>query len=134
MKPSMTAMIVDDDSDILATVGKGLEEAGFSVHAFSDPIRAIQHVEDGCSECKVLVSDVRMPHMTGFQLIRRVKDLKPDMKVVLMTAFEVNMKEFESVFTSTTVDNVIRKPFPPSKLAEILKSIYQSESPRVDPQ
>ena len=72
--------------------------------------------------------------MTGFQLIRRVKDLKPDMKVVLMTAFEVNMKEFESVFTSTTVDNVIRKPFPPSKLAEILKSIYQSESPRVDPQ
>ena len=126
MKPH-TAMVVDDDKDILTVVAKGLEQAGFAVHAYSDPIMAVQHVENGCNDCKVLVSDIRMPQMTGFQLIRRIKELRPEMKVIIMTAFELNMKEFGKVFSSTPADGVIKKPFTPSKLAETIKEIYNKE-------
>lgn len=91
-------MVVDDDRDIVMVTSKGLEHAGYQVHGFSDPVRALQHVESGCDKCTVIVSDIKMPEMTGFQLVRRVKDLRPDIKVVLMTAFDVNKAEFEAVF------------------------------------
>jgi DNA-binding NtrC family response regulator len=118
-------MVVDDDKDILTVTSTALELFGFEVHGFSDPIVALQHVENGCEDCEVLVSDIKMPNMTGFQLVRRTKELRPDMKVIMMTAFEVNKPEFESVFPSTPVDNVMRKPFLPSQLAEVIKEIYR---------
>ncbi len=121
-------MVVDDDHDILTVASKGLEIAGYQVHSFSDPLRALQHVETGCEDCEVIVSDIRMPEMTGFQLVRRVKDLRPDIKIVMMTAFEVNKTEFDAVFPSTPVDKVMRKPFIISQLAEAIREIHRSDS------
>jgi DNA-binding NtrC family response regulator len=106
-----TILIVDDDIDILTVTGRSLEHAGFKVHAFVDPLTALHHVQNDCKYCQVLVSDVRMPGLTGFPLVRKVKDLRPEMKVIMMTMFEVNKREFEAVFPSTLIDAVIRKPF-----------------------
>ena len=81
---------VDDDTDALTVTGKSLQYASFKVHVFTDPIMALQHVQKGCKYCQILISDIRMPALTGFQLVRRVKDLRPDMIVIMMTMFEVN--------------------------------------------
>jgi CheY-like chemotaxis protein len=116
-------MVVDDEKDVLIIIAKRLEQEGYEVHSFSDPIKAIQHIEsDGCMECDVLISDVRMPQINGFQLVRRIRELRPDMKIIMMTAFEVNKNEFEAVFPSTPVDHMLRKPFAPSKLVAILNA------------
>ena len=116
-----TILIVDDDIDTLTVTGRSLEHAGFTVHAFADPLIALHHVEKDCKYCQVLVSDVRMPALTGFQLVRKIKDLRPEMKVIMMTIFEVNKPEFEAVFPSTPIDAVIRKPFTPSQLVEKIR-------------
>jgi DNA-binding NtrC family response regulator len=116
-----TILIVDDDIDTLTVTGRSLEHAGFKVHAFADPLTALRHIQKDCKYCQVLVSDVRMPALTGFQLVRKVKDLQPEMKVIMMTMFEVNKPEFEAVFPSTPIDGVIRKPFTPSQLVEKIK-------------
>ncbi len=116
-----TILIVDDDMDTLTVTGRSLEHAGFKVHAFADPLMALQHIHDDCKYCRVLVSDIRMPALTGFQLVRRVKDLRPEMIVIMMTMFEVNEREFEAVFPSTRIDGVIRKPFSPSHLVEKMR-------------
>ena len=116
-----TILIVDDDIDILTVTGRSLEHAGFKVHAFEDPLTALHHVRNDCKYCQVLVSDIRMPGLTGFQLVRKVKDLRPEMKVIMMTMFEVNKPEFEAVFPSTPIDAVIRKPFTPSQLVEKIR-------------
>ena len=116
-----TTLIVDDDIDILTVTERSLEHAGFKVHAFSDPLTALHHVQNDCKYCQVLVSDVRMPGLTGFQLVRKVKDLRPEIKVMMMTMFEVNKSEFEAVFPSTPIDGVIRKPFTPSQLVEKIR-------------
>ena len=130
-----TILIVDDDIDILTVTGRSLEHAGFKVHAFVDPLTALHHVQNDCKYCQVLVSDVRMPALTGFQLVRKVKDLRPEMKVIMMTMFEVNKPEFEAVFPSTPIDAVIRKPFTPSQLVEkirgLLGAIAQGTTRRV---
>ena len=116
-----TILVVDDDIDTLTVTGRSLEHAGFKVHAFADPLTALHHVQNDCKYCQVLVSDVRMPALTGFQLVRKVKDLRPEMKVIMMTMFEVNKPEFEAVFPSTPIDAVIRKPFTPSQLVEKIR-------------
>jgi DNA-binding NtrC family response regulator len=118
-------MLVDDDQDILLVASKGLQNEGYNVHEFSDPIAALQHVEDGCKECNVLVTDLRMPHMNGFELIRRIRKIRPHMRLIMMTAFELNMSEFEAVFPSTQIDNVLKKPFRIAELAETIKKIYR---------
>jgi YesN/AraC family two-component response regulator len=84
---------------------------------------ALQHIEQGCNECQVLISDVRMPKMNGFQLVKRIRQLRPEMKLVMMTAFEINKSEFESVFPSTHIDNVLRKPFTNSKLVAVVGKV-----------
>jgi DNA-binding NtrC family response regulator len=75
-----------------------LEYVGFKVHAFVDPLAALHHVENDCKSCQVLVSDIRMPALTGFQLVRKVKDLLPEMKVIMMTMFEVNKRQLKLFF------------------------------------
>jgi|ERR671918_2315244 DNA-binding NtrC family response regulator len=121
-----TIMIVDDDIDTLTVTGRSLEHAGFKVHAFADPLTALHHVQNDCKYCQVLVSDVRMPALTGFQLVRKVKDLRPEMKVIMMTMFEVNKPEFEAVFPSTPIDAVIRRPFTPSQLVEKIRGFLDT--------
>lgn len=131
-----TILIVDDDIDTLTVTGRSLEHAGFKVHAFADPLTALHHIQKDCKYCQVFVSDVRMPALTGFQLVRKVKDLRPEMKVMLMTMFEVNKPEFEAVFPSTPIDDVIRKPFTPSQLLEkirgLLGTLTQKTTRRMD--
>lgn len=119
-----TIMICDDNKDILTTVNKGLENSGFKVHAFSDPLLALEHVQNGCGDCEMLVTDVRMPNMNGFQLVRRIREIRPDIKVVMMTAFEAKKPEIDMVFPSMHLDGNLSKPFALSKLAEMIKEIY----------
>jgi len=118
-----TILIVDDDMDTLTVTGRSLERVGFTVHAFADPLTALHHVQKDCKYCEVLLSDVRMPALTGFQLVRKIKDLRPEMKVMLMTMFEVNKPEFEAVFPSTPIDDVIRKPFTSSQLLDKIRGL-----------
>ena len=120
-------MVVDDDMDILQVIKTGLERSGFEVHGFGDPVLALQHLENRCKDCEVLVTDVRMPNMNGFQLVRRAREIRPDLKTIMMTAFEMNKPEFETVFPSMQVVDVIRKPFLPSKLVEIIRKIRPLE-------
>jgi two-component system response regulator YesN len=59
----------------------------------------------------IVLSDVRMPSLSGMQLAREVKDANPDVKVILMTAFEIKDNEFSKVILSTQIDGFVQKPF-----------------------
>jgi len=115
-------MVVDDETDILTIVGKGLENNGFSIVGFADPMKALQHFENGGDTFDIVVSDVRMPKLTGFQLTRRIKELHPEIKVILMSAFEINKSEFDKVLPSTKVDGFLTKPFSILQLLVVIKA------------
>jgi DNA-binding NtrC family response regulator len=117
-------MLVDDEKDTFVALKLALELAGFEVHGFTDPIDALMHIKLGCRDCKLLLTDVRMPRMSGYELGSRVKSIRPDMKVVIMTAFDVDLPALYKALPTFPADNVIRKPLLPSKLAEIIKPLY----------
>ena len=109
-KPLAKLLIVDDDSDIVQVLKLGLLQNGFSVEAFTNPQEALQSFKSDAESYCLVLSDIRMPGLSGIQLSKKIKEVNPNVKVVLMTAFEIRDKEFSKVFPSTQVDGFVQKP------------------------
>ena len=118
-----TIMVVDDEPDLLNLTKKFLESEGYEVHAFGDPEAAIQHVKQGCTSCTIVVSDIRMPGISGFELVRQLKELLPETRVVLMSSFVIHKPEFEKVMPSLDVDEFVMKPFTKAELVDAIKNV-----------
>ena len=109
-KPLARLLIVDDDPDIVQVLKLGLLKNGFSVEAFTNAQEALQSFISNAESYCLVLSDIRMPALSGIQLSRKVKEINPNVKVVLMTAFEIRDNEFAKVFPSTHVDGFVQKP------------------------
>jgi DNA-binding response OmpR family regulator len=127
-KPLARLLIVDNEYDIVQVLKLGLQQNGFLVNEFTNPEEALQSFKSNAESYCLLLSDVRMPGLSGIQLARKVKETNPDVKVVLMTAFEIRDNEFSKVFPSTQVDGFIHKPVRIRELTDkILSVIGQSK-------
>jgi DNA-binding NtrC family response regulator len=109
-KPLANLLIVDDDSDIAHVLKEGLQKNQFLVSAFTNPEAALKNFQSNSEDYCLVLSDIRMPGMSGIRLARRVKEINPNVKVVLMTSFEIRDNEFSKVFPSTQVDGFVQKP------------------------
>jgi len=114
---------VDDDSDVVKVLKMGLIKNGFLADAFTTPEEALQTFISNRGNYCLVLSDVRMPGMSGIQLARRVNEVNPNVKVVLMTAFEIKYNEFSKVFPSTQVDGFVQKPIGIRELTDKILSI-----------
>ncbi|HEY1211612.1 MAG TPA: response regulator [Nitrososphaera sp.] len=114
-------MLVDDEADVLNAVEKMLGRIGYVVHSFASPLVAIKHIKNGCPDCMLLISDIRMPSMSGFQFVQYIKELRPDLRVLFISAFEIHKQEWTKVLPSTPVEGFILKPVRISQLEQILQ-------------
>jgi YesN/AraC family two-component response regulator len=73
---------------------------------------------------------MRMPGLSGMQLARKVKQVNPNVKTVLMTAFEVRDNEFATVFPSTQVDGFVQKPVGIKELTDKILSLIDETKRR----
>lgn len=124
-------LLVDDDADILAVFKKGLERNGFEVDAFDSPVKAIENFKP--YHYSIVVTDVRMPEMTGFELYKRIRRQDDKVKVYFVTAYESFLSELrgDSINNSTTNNNnfisgvsnnsIIHKPVSIPKLVSCLQ-------------
>jgi CheY-like chemotaxis protein len=109
--PLARVIVVEDDPDLAQVFRVGLLMNGFLVDAFTNPEEALQNLQYNSNDYYSLVlSDIRMPEMSGIQLARKVKDINPSIKVVLMTAYEIKDDKFSKVSPSLQVDGFIQKP------------------------
>ena len=114
-------LIVDDDSDILTTYKKGLEQSGlFEVDTFDDPEEALSNFKSGLYDC--LIIDIRLPKMDGFELYDRMKAIDDKVKICFITAYEVNYRALRQVFPEPILECFIQKPIEIGKLVERIKS------------
>ena len=109
-KPLANLLIVDDDPDIVQVLKQGFLKNNFLVSAFTNPEEALQNFQSNSEDYCLMLSDIRMPGMSGIKLARKVKEINPKVKVVLMTSFEIKDNEFSKVFPSTQVDGFAQKP------------------------
>jgi DNA-binding NtrC family response regulator len=124
-------LVVDDDSDIVQVLKMGLLKNGFLVDAFTNPEDALQTFKANAESYCLMLSDIRMPQLSGIQLARKVKEVNPDVKVILMTAFEIRDNEFSKVFPSTQVDGFVQKPIGIKELTDKILSLVDETKRRV---
>ncbi|MDQ3882112.1 MAG: response regulator, partial [Thermoproteota archaeon] len=87
---------------------QALSRQGYTVFGFTDPLLALEHFKVNSTDYGLVITDVRMPRMSGFELAANIKDIKPDAKVVLMSAFEVS--DFEFSMPRIKIYDFLRKP------------------------
>jgi DNA-binding NtrC family response regulator len=121
---TQSILVLDDEFDILTTIKSFLQKHGFHVYAFTDPHLALEHFQKNATIYYLIISDIRMPQMNGFEFIKKVKEIKPKVKVFFMTAFEINDIEFRRVLPSTRIDEFIQKPI----LLERLNALVQNHT------
>ena len=109
-KPLANLLVVDDDPDIAHVLKQGLLKNGFLVNAFTNPEEALQNFQSNSEDYCLMLSDIRMPGISGIKLARRVKEINPNVKVILLTSFEIKDNEFSKVFPSMQVDGFAQKP------------------------
>jgi YesN/AraC family two-component response regulator len=78
-----------------------------------------------------MLSDIRMPGISGIKLARKVKEINPKVKVILMTSFEIKDNEFSKVFPSTQVDGFVQKPIQIKDLTNKILDIIGESKRRV---
>ena len=113
-------LVVDDEPDIAFVLRMGLENNAFAVDSFTDPLRAIHNFKE--DYYAMVITDIRMPKMNGFELYRELKKKDDKIKVAFMTAFDIYHSEFNMVFKNTDVKLFFKKPV---TLAAMIDGIRQ---------
>ena len=133
-KAITTVLIADDEPEILQVLQIGLEQNGFLVDGFTNPEEALQSFKSNAEDFRLMLSDIRMPGLSGIQLAKKVKELNPDIKVVLMTAFEIyDGDPYKVLFPSEHADGFVQKPIGIDDLTNnILSIIGETKTGRED--
>jgi DNA-binding NtrC family response regulator len=119
-------VVLDDEPSIVQMCVKVLQSQGHAVKGFTSAAAALTHLEAEAAE--LLVVDYKMPELTGIDFIKRAWALRPDMRVVMITAH--GTREVITRANETGV-NVVLKPFTPGELAKgIAQALGGEELPR----
>src|SRR5712691_2067085 len=88
--PAATIMVVDDQAEVGRVARDILEPAGYSVILTSDPLEAVRLARDPSRNIDLLLTDVVMPLMDGRVLAQPIRAVRPNIQVVLMSAYDVS--------------------------------------------
>ena len=114
-------LIVDDEEDIAKFLKLALERAGYIVDMFNDPLESLSHYRAGIYD--LLLFDIRMPQLNGFELFGRIRQIDDKAQVCFMTAFEEYYDEFKRVLPDLHQEDecFISKPIGMDELIRTVK-------------
>ena len=82
-----TILLVDNEPDNTCVLSMGLEDAGFKVDAFNDPILALSNFKPNFYALSIL--DINMPKMNGYELYKEIRKIDDKVKICILTASEI---------------------------------------------
>ncbi len=115
--PETRILVVDDEPGIAHLCERLLQRAGYETQAVTNPRRALRLLQT--DPVDLLLVDIRMPGMDGFELMRQARQALPDLAVVIMTGFGTVETAIEALRIGA--DGLILKPF--SRGAELVESV-----------
>jgi CheY-like chemotaxis protein len=102
-------LIVDDDPDITLALSTVLEDNGYTVYAFNDPTDALSNFKQG-GIYDLLIIDVVMPNMDGFEFYENVKKIDNKVKACFITAYDVHSEALREIYPDFEIDCFMKKP------------------------
>ena len=114
MAAAKTIAIIDDEVDLVNLFQEALENNGFKVCAFTDPIQAFNTLEKKIQEYGLILSDFRMSNLNGHELCTKLRQLNPELEVILMSAYDI-------MECDTTKFTIVKKPIRIAQLLQIVR-------------
>jgi two-component system, OmpR family, response regulator ChvI len=103
-------LLVDDEPDVVLTYKSILVEEGYNVNAYTDPREALRHFAQlDPLYYKLILLDIRMPNLNGFQLYYRLKAISPNIRVLFVSALDA-AQEMVSILPDVKLDDIVSKP------------------------
>jgi DNA-binding NtrC family response regulator len=105
-------LLVDDEPDITLSFNIVLEDNGFAVDAFNDPLLALSSFRQGIYAMALL--DIKMPKMNGIELSVEIRKIDDKVKITFMTAFDIRKEDLKTAVPALKDEEplIIRKPIP----------------------
>jgi DNA-binding response OmpR family regulator len=109
-------LIVDDDVDVTVTFKVGIEDSNNSadvnkrieVYTSNDPVLALSEFKPNFYD--LLLVDINMPHMNGFELCEKILAIDINVRVCFMSSVEINRDALREIYPSLSLGCFIRKP------------------------
>ena len=118
-------LLVDDEPDITYTIQKILEDHGFKVDSFNDPILVLNNYKAYFYDLVIL--DIKMPNMDGFELYLKIREMDPKVKICFLTVIATFNEDFRktrlALGKTISEDYFIQKPVEMDDLLKKLTSI-----------
>ena len=118
-------LLIDDEPDITFTIKDILEDNGFQVESFNDPILALNYYK--VNFYALVILDIKMPKMDGFELYNKIREKDPKVKICFLTAITKFNEEFRKIRLALgktiNEDYFIQKPVEMEDLLKKLTSI-----------
>jgi len=121
-------MVIDDEAGIVRLCERLLSRAGFDVLAFTDPDDGLRQFE--IQQVDILLVDIRMPDRDGFEVIDLVRQIQPDLAVVIMTGFGTIEMAIQALRRGA--DGLILKPFAGAELVQSIRRALQDNENKRD--
>jgi two-component system, cell cycle response regulator CpdR len=100
--------VIDDEPDLACLFKEALSQIDRAeVFSFSDPLLALEHFRANHQNYMVIISDYRMPTMTGMELLTKIKNVNSAVTTIMMSAFEIQDELFQEC---KCVDKFLQKP------------------------
>ena len=120
--PLNRILVADDEESIRWVLSKALKQKGFSVDLAHDGRQALELIKDNCYDLAIL--DIKMPGITGLDLLDKVREMNNDLLVVIMTA-EASMKNAVEAMKRGAYD-YITKPFDLDVIDAIIEKVARA--------
>ena len=121
MDPKIKVLVVDDDLEIRRLLGKYLDGQGFQTVLAGSRRECEQKLAD--AEIDLVVLDVMLPDGSGLDICRELRDRRPDLAIILLTALKEDVDRI--VGLELGADDYLGKPFNPRELAARIKAVLR---------
>ena len=124
MNSNLKIMVVDDDEQIRIALQTILKKEGYEVNAFPDALSA--YIDLQKAEYSLIISDQRMPEMTGLEFLKKVNDEYEDIPFIMITAYGTILDAVEAMKFGAA--DFITKPFDANELLQKIERVLSPEN------
>lgn len=118
--------IIDNEIDITDLFQNALRGIyGISVIGFNDPLVALEHFKTNNKNYALVMTDLRMPSLSGLELLKKVKKLNPNVRTILITAYEIEHNIIQEYVNKGIIDSFIEKPVTISRLCQRVRDEFE---------
>jgi two-component system nitrogen regulation response regulator GlnG len=121
-----TVLVADDDAGIRTVIGQALERAGYEVRVTSNAATLWRWVSDGQGD--VVITDVLMPDENGLDLVPRIRKIRPELRIVVMSAQSTLLTAVKA--TERGAFEYLPKPFDLNELVGVVRRALEAPKPR----